>query len=494
MKKPSLIKRFFSFLLRLCVVLVLMAAIAVGSFEGVTYYLTGSFTSVKKAVKEETDQSGTEDSTEATTVDNKNMENTLVFVHDDMNNKDYTALNMYNTKTEAMDVLLLPCNAQVSVSSTLLKEIRNTMTEAGSSVNMADVARAFGDKKYEMFAKIVEDISGAKISGYDVISSTNFKKLLNVAGGVSYHFNNAISYRDTENILQTIDAGDVILDGTTAYALFTYMDGTDGEESSRLERVNTYLTSYMEALLSKNSTSAIAKKYDSLVTAEGKSGLTSTEDILKNLTTDALTIRIMQGSESKGIFTLDSQKVKLQVAGLAKQAEAYSQSSSSKSSTGTTSTSAATGSTESSKNYSIEIYNAAYVSGLAGQWESYLESEGYSISLVDSYQEEGPLSQTRINVTQDGMGQDLLTYFPDAEINVEDSISTGGDIQIYIGTDSTNVPAGSDSTTDTEDETVTDSSLDDESDSTDSTNSTDVGDADDTTTSGGYDFGSDSEQ
>ena len=60
MKKPSLIKRFFSFLLRLCVVLVLMAAIAVGSFEGVTYYLTGSFTSVKKAVKEETDQSGTE--------------------------------------------------------------------------------------------------------------------------------------------------------------------------------------------------------------------------------------------------------------------------------------------------------------------------------------------------------------------------------------------------------------------------------------------------
>ena len=85
MKKPSLIKRFFSFLLRLCVVLVLMAAIAVGSFEGVTYYLTGSFTSVKKAVKEETDQSGTEDSTEATAVDNKNMENTLVFVHDDMN-------------------------------------------------------------------------------------------------------------------------------------------------------------------------------------------------------------------------------------------------------------------------------------------------------------------------------------------------------------------------------------------------------------------------
>lgn len=33
MKKPSFIKRFFSFLLRVCVVLALMAVIAVGSFE-----------------------------------------------------------------------------------------------------------------------------------------------------------------------------------------------------------------------------------------------------------------------------------------------------------------------------------------------------------------------------------------------------------------------------------------------------------------------------
>ena len=46
----------------------------------------------------------------------------------------------------------------------------------------------------------------------------------------------------------------------------------------------------------------------------------------------------------------------------------------------------------------------------------------------------------KINVTEEGMGEDLLNYFPDAEINVVDSISTGGDIQIYVGTDSTKVP------------------------------------------------------
>lgn len=476
MKKPSLIKRFFSFLLRLCVVLVLMAAIAVGSFEGVTYYLTGSFTSVKKAVKEETDQNESgEDTTDKAVTNNKNMENTLVFVHDDNTDKDYTTLNMYNKKTKAFDILLIPCDAQVSVSSTLLKELRETMSDVSSIVSMSEVGRAFGDKKYEMFVKIMEDISGVSISGYDVMSRKNFKKLLNAAGDVVYHFDNAISYRDEKNILHTIDAGDVALDSEKAYALLTYMDGTDDEESRRLERASTYFTSYMEALLSEGNDTVIAKKYDSLVTAE-KKGTTSTEDILKNLTTDGLTIRIMQGSETKGVFTLDSQKVKLQVAALAKQAEAY-KAGSSKSTGSTSSTTTSTDTTESSKQYSIEIYNAAYVSGLAREWETYLEGEGYSISLVDSYQEEGPISQTRINVTEEEMGEDLLNYFPDADINVVDSISTGGDIQIYIGTDSTDVPQSSGDSTTASDEDV----VDDGSDSSDDSDT-------DSTTSSGYDF------
>lgn len=484
MKKPSLIKRFFSFLLRFCVVLILMVAIAVGSFEGVTYYLTGSFTSVKKAVKEETDQNGAEDGeTDTTAVDNKNMENTLVFIHDDNTNKDYTVLHMYDKKTKALDILLMPCDAQVSVSSSMLRELRQVMPDASTTVSLSDMARAFGEKKYETYVKIIEDISGISISGYSVMSRQNFEKMLTAAGKVSYHFANAISYRDEENTLKTIDAGDVLLDSKEAYALLTYLDGTDDEESRRLERANTYLTSYMEALLAKGEATSIAKKYDNLVTAENKKEVTSTEDILKNLTADALTIRIMQGSETKGVFTLDSQKVKLQIAALTKQAEAYKTKTGSSSGSTASSTSSNqndTDSTESSKKYSIEIYNAAYISGLAKEWETYLEGEGYSISLVDSYQEEGPIAQTRINVTEEGMGEDLLTYFPDADINVVDSISTGGDIQIFIGTDSTSVPEGSGGSSTDSDEDVADDGSDNDSFDDSSTDSTD---------SSSYDFG-----
>ena len=468
MKKPSFIKRFFSFLLRVCVVLALMAVIAVGSFEGVTYYLTGSFTSVKKAVKEETDQQEVQEDTIDIIKNNKNMENTLVFVHDENTNKDYTSLNMYDKKTKAFDVLLMPCDAQVSVSESLVKELRETISDISSTVSMSDVARAFGDKKYETYVKIMEDISGVKISGYAVMSSNDFKKLLNAGNTVIYHLDHAVSYRDADNVLQSIEAGDVELDSDTAYALMTYMDGTDDEETRRLERANDYLTKYMEEIFTKENTD----------------DLTSTEDILKGLTEDGFTLRIMQGSETKGVFSLDSQKVKLQVAALTKKAESYTKNGSSKASSSTASSS----STESSKKYSIEVYNAAYVSGLAKEWETYLEGEGYTISLIDSYQEEGPISQTRINVTEEGMGEDLLNYFPDAEINVVDSISTGGDIQIYVGTDSTKVPEGSGEST-TAEEDVDDESDDSTSDD-DTEESQSVDNTEDTDTSDGYDFSS----
>ena len=75
------------------------------------------------------------------------------------------------------------------------------------------------------------------------------------------------------------------------------------------------------------------------------------EDILKGLTEDGFTLRIMQGSETKGVFSLDSQKVKLQVAALTKKAESYTKNGSAKASSSTASSS----STESSKKYSIEV-------------------------------------------------------------------------------------------------------------------------------------------
>ncbi len=99
MKEPNWMVRFFSFLLRVLVVLGLMVVIATVSFEGVTYYLTGSFYDLRKVAEKKTEITnlGNKD-TQEPEIDDKNMRNTLFFVEAEDGGKSYIALNMLNTK------------------------------------------------------------------------------------------------------------------------------------------------------------------------------------------------------------------------------------------------------------------------------------------------------------------------------------------------------------------------------------------------------------
>ena len=123
----------------------------------------------------------------------------------------------------------------------------------------------------------------------------------------------------------------------------------------------------------------------------------------------------------------------------------------------------------------------------------------YPISLIDSYQDEGPISTTRIVVKEKGMGKDLLKYFPDAKIETGD-IDTGGDIRVYIGTDSTDVgkiessDSSDSSDYDSEDSSDSDSDETYDSDSSDDSvsESEDDSSSDDESSENRYDF-SDSE-
>lgn len=443
MEKPNLIVRFFSFLLKVLVVLVLMVVIAIASFEGVTYYLTGSLYDLRELAGGGNDITniGSSSEEQETEIDETNMESTLFFVDSADSGKEYIALNMLNTKTNVLDVLLIPTNAQVTVGQELLDDIQKEMPEAKNTVNIGDVARAFGDDKYKMISDIMENVTGLTLSGYDVMTQKNFQSFLGMVDTVEYQVDNNFSYRDENGVLNVIEGGQTELDSEEAVALLTYLDGTESEESARLERTNVYLQSFFNTLFAENSNSAIYKKYTNLAESGDGRNLADMESVFEALDPENITIRILQGSEADGVFTVDSQMVQLQVSTLAQQAENASSSGSQNSDSEESSesdTQSSSSSGQDSKDYSIELYNSAYVAGLAGEWEAYLEEEGYTISLVDSYQDEGPLSTTRIVVTEEGMGEDLLTYFPDAEIEV-DEIDTGGDIQIYIGTDSTDV-------------------------------------------------------
>lgn len=87
----------------------------------------------------------------------------------------------------------------------------------------------------------------------------------------------------------------------------------------------------------------------------------------------------------------------------------------------------------SSVGHSIEVLNSTDTAGVAAGWQEKLNGEGFTVSQIGNYETE-ILTSTKIIVSQDGMGQDLVGYFQNATVEVG-TISSGVEIQIIIGTE-----------------------------------------------------------
>ncbi len=70
----------------------------------------------------------------------------------------------------------------------------------------------------------------------------------------------------------------------------------------------------------------------------------------------------------------------------------------------------------SSANMKIVVLNATEVEGLAGRWTAKLEDAGFTdVSAANSYNK---YDTTKILVAEEGLGEDIQEYFPNASISV----------------------------------------------------------------------------
>lgn len=81
----------------------------------------------------------------------------------------------------------------------------------------------------------------------------------------------------------------------------------------------------------------------------------------------------------------------------------------------------------------ISILNSTTVTGLAGKIKKSLESNGFNITNIGNYKK-SRLTQTKIIVSQEGMGLDLAKYFNDPIVEQNnEQLPTGIDILIILG-------------------------------------------------------------
>ncbi len=87
-----------------------------------------------------------------------------------------------------------------------------------------------------------------------------------------------------------------------------------------------------------------------------------------------------------------------------------------------------------SKGLNIEVANGGSVDGLASKNKEMLENDGFTVIRVLNYTGEKQ-PETRIVVREDGVGEDLLEYYPKGEIEVnEDLLGNDVDILVILGT------------------------------------------------------------
>ncbi len=461
------LKTFFSVLIKFFSVVLIMLVIAALSFEGVTYYLTGSLYDFRKNI-ETAVENNTSTETETVSTESEDSYNSIVFYADTDRNYFDVRLTLINTKTGYVDVLLLPSCSDISVSGSLLTTLKEKVDVSGNEVSLEEIYRSYGDDKYEMMAQVITEAFGVDFAAYDVMTESDMEELLAMADGVTITLKDDLTYRNQKNVLRILEVGDQQLNVKQAVAYMTYTNGTSSEEVNRMENITTYMTAYLEQALSQNSVKELYNKYKDLVETTGEREDDTLLSALDGLTIDGVSMRVLQGTEDNGAYTIDSQKAKLQISGLMTQAAAYS-----KDETSSGSSSSTDEDVEDSKEYNIELYNAGYISGLAGTWQDYLTEHGYTIIKLGNY--DGSIETTEIVVTQEGMGQDFLKYFPNAEISVEE-IDGDADIRIYLGTDSAYLVSGYEDTR--PEGVVLDDEEDTESDSTEDTELTDTSEDD----------------
>lgn len=90
--------------------------------------------------------------------------------------------------------------------------------------------------------------------------------------------------------------------------------------------------------------------------------------------------------------------------------------------------------TKDTKELSIQLTNGSQINGLAAAYKEKLTAEGYKILGTGNY--EGDIqTNTKILVKKKGIGDDLLSYFSSATIEVtEDKLTDNADIEVIIGT------------------------------------------------------------
>ena len=341
----------------------------------------------------------------------------------------------YDSAAQSLDLLSLPRDTRVSVCD----EVIESYEENGHSYNSVTKLNAIhsysaGDDCCENTVLQIEDLLGIHIDHYIKIDLDAFRKIVDAVGGVQVDVPQDMDYEDpAQDLYIHLDAGLQTLNGDQAEQLVRFRKYPTGDEG-RIEVQQLFLQALAEKVLSTESILSNLPDYISILYKDVQTDISLTDALkyanyIEKIDMNAMTMQTLPGSGQYvgdvSYFIHDPEATEALVDQIF-----YSEKTPVSDSAGTTGSVTASD----SKNYTIQVRNGGNVTGLANRYTETLKAEGYQLTTPDNYT--GTQNNyTRILVSEDGMGEDLISYFSDARVEVAPSeLPTGVDICIILGT------------------------------------------------------------
>lgn len=358
----------------------------------------------------------------------------ILGLDDNLTRVDGIMVGMFETKTKSIKIVSVPRDLYVTLDDSELDflETNGKYMPKSNYCKLSEVHHYAGPSYgVDFTVNKLENILNIKINYYVRIDLEGFRYLVDEIGGVNFDVPQRMYYEDPlQNLYIDLQKGEQVLDGKQAEGLIRYRKPLEGYEKESpaylmgdLQRVKVqqaFIKQFLLKLTSENQINnslALLSTIDKYVTTNF------------NISDVAKYIKYLQGFSPNNIKTYSIPTIEKKVTGESNDYIAINEDK----------TKALVDEVFynikpkpiSSKNKKIQILNGGQIQGLATSKKKILDSDGFFVENCDD-KEDNSIKNTVIYVKEDGMGNDLVTYFTNSTIVIDNTIEHF-DIVILLG-------------------------------------------------------------
>lgn len=359
----------------------------------------------------------------------------LIGVDADLTRTDTIMVASFNSVSKEMSIVSVPRDTLVKIPEdrweVMCENIPQLNPNGTREMKINAIHHYGGDDGIEFLELQLEEMLDISIDYYARVNCEGFRYIVDSIGGIEYDVPMRMKYSDpTQNLKIDLQPGLQVLDGDKAEQLVRYRKGYVRQDLDRAETQQDFLKVFISTVLSKDNIKSNPTAYINTINkyVDTNFGVTDAVKYVKYIS-DVNSSNIkgytLPGSAQYigdgSYYVLDEDLTEEMVYDIFKK-PAHEQNEEVKK--------------ETSFDKEIEILNGGYTSGLAGKKQDMLQDLGYNVANIGDHNG-SKTEHTKIYVKKDGQGEDLVQYFHNAKIMVDEEKTEDYDIVIVLGTEET---------------------------------------------------------